>query len=59
VQLGYSRGSEKGWPKTKTHFICKSGEKAFSKRAWRDLRIPTPAENKAEKSAVTCGVYEL
>lgn len=53
VQLGYSRGSEKGWLETKTHFICRRGGKLPLKRALRDVRMPFADGNKAEKSAAT------
>lgn len=43
-----------------TLYLQKRGEKkAFLKRTWRDFRMPSPGENKAEKSTATHGVYEL
>lgn len=41
-------------------YLQKGGKRrTLLKRAWRDLRVPTSTENKAEKSAATRRVYEL
>lgn len=53
VQLGYSRSSWEGLAGNQNPFHLQKRGKLSKNRALRDVRMPFPAGNKAEKSAAT------